>query len=122
MGRKLWTSPLLPFFRGTDSVPSSRSFQSLTEYLRSHVGYWMHFSGTTDVNGDLLVTHNCGFTPSAVFLTQEGLGGSHDLGAYHINSLTDTTVEIHFLTKAGVDSANLTHAGWLLFMPETESA
>jgi hypothetical protein len=124
MGRKLWTSPMLPFFRGTDKVPASRSFQSLTEYLRSHVGYWMRFTGTTDANGRLVVTHNCGFKPSAVFVTHEYVTGSsaHDEGPFHIHSLDETTVDIHFLTKSGQDDASSDQAGYLLLMPETESS
>lgn len=121
MGRKLWTSPMLPFFRGSDSLPTSNSFKSLTEYLRSHIGFWMHFSGTTDGNGDLVVTHDCGFQPSAVFVTQEGAGVTHDMGAYHVDSYTATDVVIHFLTKSGVDSTNTVHSGWLLLMPELAS-
>lgn len=125
MGRKLWTSPMLPFFKGTDKVPTSRSFQSLTEYLRSHVGYWMRFEGTTDADGRLVVTHNCGFKPSAVLITQEhvtGVSSHHEEGPEHIHSVDETTVDIHFLTKSGADSNTKVHAGWLLFLPETVSS
>ena len=122
MGRKLWTSPMLPFFKGSDKVPTSRSFQSLTEYLRTHVGYWMRFEGTTDANGRLVVTHNCGFKPSAVIVTQENITGvSHDLGPEHLHLFDESTVDIHFFTKSGVDSASTVHAGYLLFLPETNS-
>lgn len=122
MGRKLWTSPLLPFFKGSDAVPTSRSFQSLTEYFKAHIGFWMRFEGTTDANGDLLITHNCGFKPSALFIMPESVGGNHDLGPIHINSFSSTTANIHFLTKSGVDSNNTTHAGYLLLLPENESS
>lgn len=122
MGRKLWTSPMLPFFKGSDKVPTSRSFQSLTEYLRSHIGYWMRFEGTTDVNGQLVVTHNCGFKPAALFVTQEDVTGvTHDMGSEHVHAFDESTVTIHFLTKSGVDSASTLHGGYIMFMPETNS-
>lgn len=119
MPRRLWTSPMLPFFRGPDSTATSKSLQSLTEYLRGHVGFWLRFQGTTDVNGRLVVAHNCGFSPSAVLVTQEHVAGvsPHDMGAEHLHGFDEVNVDIHFFTKAGVDSASVVHAGYILLLP-----
>lgn len=86
------------------------------------MGYWMRFEGTTDANGRLIVTHNCGFKPSAILLTQENVTGNpHDIGPDHLHEFDEFTVDIHFLKKSGNDSATVVHAGYLLFLPETNS-
>jgi hypothetical protein len=121
MPRRLWTTPLLGLLRSEDSVPVGRSFQSLTEYLRGHVGFWGTFEGTTDANGFLTVTHNCGFTPQAVFITQRFVTGvtPHDLGPQHLHDYNEETMDIHFLKKSGNDSSNELHSGFYLIMPYT---
>ena len=122
MSRKLWTAPSQGFIVGENNRLFKIIFRTLNEYFRKHIGYWMFFQGTTDANGRLVVTHNCGFKPSAVLITQEhvaGVSSHHDEGPEHIHSVDETTVDIHFLTKSGVDSNTKVHAGWILFLPET---
>jgi hypothetical protein len=69
---------MITSFGGNDYRPVTNGFQSLTEYLRGHIGFWGYFSGTTDSNGYLTVTHNCGFEPDAVMVTQSENGTSHN--------------------------------------------
>lgn len=117
MPRRLWTMPMLGFLRGTDARPIANGFQTIGEYLRGHVGFWGYFSGTTDGNGDLVIQHKCGFTPDAAFI-QPYHTSDHDIGAWHIDALTETTVTVHFSKKSGSDSTFVTHAGWYLIMPK----
>lgn len=117
MPRRLWTMPMLGFLRGTDSRPIANGFQTIGEYLRGHVGFWAWFSGTTDGNGDLVITHNCGFAPDAIFI-QPYHTSDHDIGAWHVDAYTDTTVTVHFSKKSGSDSTFVTHSGWYLIMPK----
>lgn len=121
MPRRTWTTPMLPSFGGTDFRPVTNGFQSLTEYLRGHVGFWGYFEGTTDVNGRLIVTHNCGFVPDAVLITQKYVSGApHDQGPFHVHDLTEETVDIHFLKKSGTDSSNEVHAGYYHILPKVK--
>lgn len=120
MPRRLWTMPMLGFLRGTDARPIANGFQTIGEYLRGHVGFWGSFSGTTDANGHLIVTHNCGFVPDSVQITARFVAGStpHDLGAFHVHDLTEQIMDIHFLKKSGTDSHNEIHAGYYLILPK----
>jgi hypothetical protein len=122
MPRRNWIAPLLTQLRGTDSRAVSTVFQSLTSYLRGHIGFWGFFSGTTDANGRLIVTHNCGFVPDSVQITAKFVTGStpHDLGAFHVHNLTEQIMDIHFLKKSGNDSANEIHAGYYLILPKVK--
>lgn len=117
MPRRNWIAPMLTHLRGTDTRPIGNGFESLGDYLRGHVGFWGFFSGTTDTNGDLVIAHNCGFTPSAVFI-QPYHTNDHDVGAWHIDALTETTVTVHFLKKSGADSQLVQHDGYYLVMPK----
>jgi len=108
---------MLPHFMGPDARSTVNGFQSLTEYLRGHIGFWGSFSGITDGNGDLVITHNCGFVPAAVFI-QPYHTVDHDIGAWHIDALTETTVTVHFSKKSGSDSTNIQHDGYYLIMPQ----
>jgi len=117
MPRRTWTTPMLPHFAGPDARSTVNGFQSLTEYLRGHIGFWGFFSGTTDGNGDLVITHNCGFIPEAVFI-QPYHTVDHDLGAWHIDALTEDTVTVHFSKKSGSDSTNVQHDGYYLILPK----
>jgi len=120
MGRKLWTSPMLPFFRGSDSVPSSRSFQSLTEYLRGHVGYWQELTGTTDANGFVNFSIDCGFDPTSVLVTEFHVSGSaHDMGPFHVHDYSKTNLNVHFLTKSGQDRATHDVRICYMMLPDT---
>jgi hypothetical protein len=111
---------MLPHFAGPDARPTTNGFQSLTEYLRGHIGFWGSFSGTTDANGRLIVTHNCGFAPDGIQITAKFVTGStpHDMGAFHVHDLTEQIVDIHFFKKSGNDSANEIHAGYYLILPK----
>jgi hypothetical protein len=122
MPRRNWIAPLLTQLRGTDSRAVSTVFQSLTSYLRGHIGFWGFFSGTTDANGHLIVTHNCGFDPDSVQITAKFVTGStpHDMGPFHVHDLTEEIVDIHFLKKSGNDSANEIHAGYYLILPKVK--
>jgi hypothetical protein len=120
MGRKLWTSPMLPFFKGSDSVPTSRSFQSLTEYLRGHVGYWQDITGTTDSNGFVNFAVDCGFDPSAVLVTEFFVSGSaHDMGGFHVHDYSKTNLNVHFLTKSGQDRTSHAVRVCYMMLPDT---
>lgn len=120
MPRKLWTSPMLPFFRGQDSVPSSRSFQSLTEYLRNHIGYWDDVTGTTDANGFVNFSVDCGFDPHGVLVTELYVDGSaHDMGPCHVHDYSQTNINVHFLTKSGQDRATHDVHICFLLLPRT---
>lgn len=120
MGRKLWVSPVLPFLKDRDATSHSVAHRSITEYLRGHVGYWLRFQGTTDANGHLVVTHNCGFKPTAAFVTQQNATGvTHEMGPFHIHEFDESTIDIHFFRKSGQDSDNVVHAGFILLMPDT---
>lgn len=119
MPRRTWTTPMLPSFGGTDFRPVTNGFQSLTEYLRGHIGFWGSFSGTTDGNGDLVIAHNCGFVPAAVFI-QPYHTNDHDIGAWHIDALTEETVTVHFSKKSGSDSTFVQHDGYYLILPKVK--
>lgn len=117
MPRRTWTTPMLPHFGGPDARSTVNGFQSLTEYLRGHIGFWGSFSGTTDGDGDLVITHNCGFVPDTVFI-QPYHTVDHDIGAWHIDALTETTVTVHFSKKSGSDSTYAQHDGYFLILPK----
>ena len=120
MPRQLWTSPLLPFFRGNDAVPTSRSFQSLTEYLKNHIGYWGDITGTTDANGFVDFDIDCGFDPGAVLVTELHVSGSaHDMGPFHVHSYSQTNLEVHFLTKSGQDRGSHDVHICYMMLPDT---
>ncbi len=120
MPRRTWTTPMLPHFAGPDARSTVNGFQSLTEYLRGHIGFWGYFQGTTDANGHLIVTHNCGFEPDGIQITQKFVTGTtpHEQGPFHVHDLNEDTVDIHFLKKSGNNSSNEIHAGWYLILPK----
>lgn len=119
MPRRVWVTPMMPHFNGPDARSTVNGFQSLTEYLRGHIGFWGSFSGTTDVNGYLVVTHNCGFEPDGVMVTQRENGTSHnELGAFYVEELTSTTLTIGFARRSGNVSDNTLHSGWYLILPK----
>jgi hypothetical protein len=106
MPRKLWTSPNLPFFKGTDAYHTKASLVSLNEYLRQHVGYWQEVTGTTDANGRVNFTIDCGFKPASVLAVEHYVAGSaHDMGPFHLHTYSQTHLDVHFLTKSGQDRA-----------------
>lgn len=65
--------------------------------------HWGTFSGTTDAQGFLTVTHGAGFTPSVVVPVQtSAFGGGGAVGIMGANNYTGTTFQIRF---SGVTSA-----------------
>jgi hypothetical protein len=112
---------MITSFGGNDYRPVTNGFQSLTEYLRGHIGFWGYFSGTTDSNGYLTVTHNCGFEPDAVMVTQSENGTSHNqLGPHYVEELTSEILTIGFAARSGNASAGHTHSGWYLILPKVK--
>lgn len=120
MPRKLFTAPTAQFLMGDNARPLRWIFNALNEYFKTHVGFWGHVDGTTDANGDLEFTHNCGFKPSALLLTEENIvGPSHDMGPFHIEFFDSTTARVHFLRKTGNDRGGTPVHFYYLLLPET---
>ena len=120
MPRKLFTSPTAQFLSGENARPLRWIFGALNEYFKSHIGFWGHVDGTTNGNGDLTFTHNCGFKPSALLLTEENIvGPSHDMGPFHIEAFDEVTARVHFLRKTGNPRTNTPVHFYYLFLPET---
>lgn len=106
MPRKLFTAPNAQFLSGDNARPLNWIFRALNEYFRRHIGFWGDGTGTTDANGRCVFTHNCGFDPAAVLVTELYVNGSaHDMGAFHVHTYDSSTVDVHFLTKSGQDRA-----------------
>ena len=102
--RRTWTSPQVYGLDGPDSGPLRTIFESLTEYLRGHIGVWGTAEGVTDANGFYTVTHDADFIPTSVLVTEDFVDGApHDMGPFHLHTITDTTFQVHFLTKSGQD-------------------
>jgi hypothetical protein len=105
--RRTWTNPLINSLQGPDARSVRSVFESLTEYMRTHIGIWGSAEGTTDANGQIVVVHNGGFQPTAVLLTEDYVSGtSHDYGPFHLHGVTETEFTVHFLHKNGNDRAN----------------
>ena len=116
--KRTWTSPQVYGLDGPDSVPLRTIFESLTEYLRGHIGVWGNVTGTTDANGDLTVTHDAGFIPEAVLVTEQDAGDPTKMGPFHIEVVTETTFRIHFFEKNGNDRASHSvHVHYLVLPP-----
>lgn len=120
MGRKLWTAPSIQFWGGENAKLLRQILVNLNEYFRRHIGYWATYTGTTDASGRLVITHDCGFEPSAVALTENYVSGSaHDYGPVHVHTHDSQTIDIHFLTKSGQDRASTSVSVDIIFMPPT---
>ena len=116
--KRTWTSPQVYGLDGPDSVPLRTIFESLTEYLRGHIGVWGNVTGTTDANGDVTVTHDAGFIPEAVLVTEQDAGDPTKMGPFHIEVVTETTFRIHFFEKNGNDRASHSvHVHYLVLPP-----
>lgn len=123
MPRKLFTAPNLGFLTGENARPLQWIFRALNEYFRKHIGFWGLVEGTTDANGLLVVTHECGFVPSAIILTHMNTAGSpaHSQGPFHIEAYDEHTFTIHCLTAtSGNDDSNSFQEFFFLCLPETE--
>lgn len=106
MGRKLFTAPTSQILVGENSRPLNWIFRSLNEYFKRHIGFWGDATGTTDGVGRCVFTHNCGFEPAAVLVTELYVDSSpHDMGAFHVHTYDSETIDVHFLTKSGQDRA-----------------
>lgn len=120
MPRKLWTAPLQQFLTGDNAKGLGIIFRNLNEYFRTHIGFWGEYSGATDSNGRITFTHECGFAPAAATVTEIYVDTSaHDMGPFHIHSLTDTSIDLHFLTKSGQDRASHNVKVYAHFVPAT---
>ncbi len=118
--RRTWTSPQVYGLGGPDSVPLRTIFESLTEYLRGHIGVWGTVSGTTNGTGFFTFTHNAGFVPSSVLVTEDYVDSApHDMGPFHLHTITETTCEVHFLTKSGQDRGTHNVRVHYLVLPPT---
>ena len=118
-----WFAPQLTNLRGPDQLPLRNIFLSLTEYLRryfaSNVGHWLEVEGTTNANGELTFAHGASFTPSAVLITEQHVtAGSHQEGAFHIDTFDDTNITVHFLVStSGNDRSNTDVHIYVLCLP-----
>lgn len=118
MPRKLFTAPTAQFLAGDNARPLRWIFGALNEYFRTHIGYWARYTGTTDANGRIVFTHGCGFSPVVANVTEHYVDTApHDMGPFHLHSLTETSIDIHFLTKSGQDRANHSVEVCIHFMP-----
>lgn len=120
MGRKLWKSPNLPSLKGSDANAHSLNYRSITEYFRQHIGYWQDVTGTTDANGRVDWSIDCGFEPTSVLVTEFYVDSApHDMGPFHVHSYSQTNLDIHFLTKSGQDRANHDVRICYMMLPDT---
>lgn len=121
MPRKLFTAPSAQFLGGENAKPLGWIFRALNEYFKRHIGYWGVAEGTTDANGDLSITHNCGFEPVAMLVTEENVTGvTHDMGPFHVETFNSQTANVHFLTKSGNDRVAHDVKIYYLLLPSTE--
>jgi len=120
MPRKLWTAPMQQFLTGDNAKGLGIIFRTLNEYFRTHIGFWGRYTGTTDANGRLVITHGCGFEPIVATVTEHYVDTApHDMGPFHIHVLDATTIDLHFLTKSGQDRATHNIEVCIHFMPAT---
>ena len=116
--RRTWTSPQVYGLDGPDAGPLRTIFESLTEYLRGHIGVWGNATGTTDATGDFTVTHNAGFVPEAVLISEQDAGDPSKMGPFHIQAVDENTLDVHFFEKNGNDrSTHAIHIHYLLLPP-----
>lgn len=119
--RRTWTNPLINSLQGPDARSVRSVFESLTEYMRTHIGVWGSAEGTTDANGEIIIVHNGGFVPTSVLVTEEAIDGvaAHDLGPYHLHSIGETEFTLHFYTKSGQDRASTDIKVYYQCLPNT---
>lgn len=120
MPRKLFAAPTAQFLAGDNARPLRWIFGTLNEYFRTHIGFWGIVDGTTDANGDYTFTHDCGFEPAAMLVTEENVvGPSHDMGPFHIETYNSSTATVHFLRKTGNDRDSAQVRFHYLLLPKT---
>jgi hypothetical protein len=116
-GRR-WFAPALRQLVGPDQLALSNIFGSLTEYFRRTVGVWREVATQTDATGHAVVPHYAPFTPSVVLITEFYVAGkAHDMGPYHIHSITKDDVDIHFLRANGNDRDSVDVDFYMLCLP-----
>lgn len=121
MPRKLFTAPTSQFITGENARPIGWILRSLNEYFKRHIGFWGVAEGTTDVDGNFVFTHNCGFEPVALLVTEENVTGpSHDMGPFHVETFNSETADIHFLRKTGNPRDEHAVKIYYLLLPSTE--
>ena len=122
MPRRNWIAPMLTHLRGTDSRATSNGFESLTSYLRGHIGFWGSHTGTTDAGGQMVIPHKCGFTPSVAFVQAKYDGSSprNHYGPIHIESLDENNLTIHLLRTNGNDDASSTRVIFYHILPKVK--
>jgi hypothetical protein len=111
---------MLPQFKGTDSVPAVNAYQSLTEYLRGHIGFWGTYTGTTNSTGYLTIPHKCGFTPSVAFVQAiyDGSSPHNHYGPISIVSLDETNLTVILLRANGNDDTYSTRTVYYHILPK----
>jgi len=94
-----WTNPAVHQLEGPDNRPLKIIFDSLTDFLRRHIGQWGYFTGTTNAGGLLTVTHGWGVEPGAILVTHVNTNGgaTHNQGPIHIESFDANSFTVHFL-------------------------
>lgn len=117
-GRK-WVSPVMPNYGDPNAKALVDTSSSLTEYFNRAIGVWFEYEGTTDANGALFIPHGAPFIPSVAFIQLCHVSGStHDLGPWHVESLDETNVEVHFLTAtSGNYAANEFRRVYVMVLP-----
>lgn len=111
---------MLPHFSGPDARSTVNGFQSLTEYLRGHIGFWGTYTGTTDANGSMVIPHKCGFTPSGAIVQAiyDGTSPRNHYGPIHIESFDENNLTIHLLRANGNDDASSTRIIFYHIFPQ----
>lgn len=102
--------------------PTAGEICFITSELRLHVyngSAWVgqtvvkHYSGTTDINGDLTVTHNLGFTPTAVVPAPNSPVRGSGSASILVSLLADdgsfgaTTFRVRAIEDSGAGSAQM---------------
>lgn len=120
MPRRTWTTPMLPHFAGPDARSTVNGFQSLTEYLRGHIGFWGSYTGTTGSTGYLTIPHKCGFVPDVVFVQAEYDGSSphNHYGPISVVSKDENDLVVLLLRANGNDDANSTRTVYYHILPK----
>lgn len=119
--KRAWTNPAVYALDGPDNRPLKIIFDSLTAFLGSHIGVWGTAEGVTDATGFCTFTHDGGFTPTSVLVTEDYVDSApHDMGPFHLHTITDTTFQVHFLTKSGQDRATHNVRVHYLVLPPTK--
>jgi hypothetical protein len=119
MARKLWTAPGAQFLTGDDGRLTRTILTNLNEYFKRHIGFWGKVSGTTDVNGDFTITHNCGFEPAVVLLTEQDAGDPSKMGPFHIETYDSSIIRVHLFHKNGSDRGSENVTIHYLLLPKT---